>query len=249
MGWKTVAVNVSDIAAMGALPAKAVSTLCLPPSTEMDFVEGFIDGSVEAAAAYELDLVGGDISSSSQIMAGMALLGSVQAEPWLRSGASPGDALCVTGSLGGARTGLEELRADADASGSAVDRHLRPRPRLSEAQALRSVRVSAAIDVSDGLVIDLGRLMRASETGCAIQREDIPVDPAASDLEAALFGGEDFELLLAIHEADLQAAVAALEGCGTTLSRIGSVTDGVAALDGEPLETMEGRAWDHLRSR
>ena len=249
VGWKTVAVNVSDIAAMGGRPAKALTTLCLPPSTDVAFVDSFLDGLLEAAATYRVDLVGGDISSAPAITSGIALSGTVDGAPWLRSGARPGDLLFVTGSLGGSHAGLEELRADARAAGPAVQRHLRPRPRIAEAEALRSVSVTAAIDISDGLVVDLARLMRASGAGCEVDPAALPVDPAASGLEAALFGGEDFELLLAIDAGHAADAVAAVEGCGTTLTQIGAVTGARATIGGEALEEMEEKAWDHLRNR
>ena len=249
VGWKTVTVNVSDIAAMGGRPASAVTTLCMPPTTELAFVERFLDGLVEAAATYELDLVGGDISSAPVITSGVALTGTLKAAPWLRTGAKPGDALFVTGSLGGSGTGLQQLQADPNASGPAVERHLRPRARLSESAALRAFPVSAAIDISDGLVVDLARLMRASGTGCEVDPASIPADASSSGLEAALFGGEDFELLLAIDAAQGEEAVAAVEGCGTNLTQIGVVTGGRTTIGGQPLEEMEEKAWDHLRSR
>ena len=249
VGRKTVAVNVSDVAAMGGRPGKALTTLCLPPTTELAFVEGLLDGLVEAATAYGLDLVGGDISSSPVITSGIALTGVVDGDPWLRSGANPGDGLFVTGSLGGSHTGLQQLRADPHASGPAVERHLRPRARLAESAALRAVPVSAAIDVSDGLVVDLARLMRASATGCEVDPTAIPIDASAPGVEPALFGGEDFELLLAIEAASAEQAVAAVEGCGTTLTQIGVVTEGRATLGGIALEEMKEKMWDHLRNR
>lgn len=249
VGWKTVAINVSDVAAMGCRPTKALTTLCLPGSAPLAFVEEFVDGLLEAAAAYGVDLVGGDISSAPAITAGIALLGEVEGSPWLRSGAKPGDALVVTGSLGASGTGLNDLQNDPSASGPAVTRHLRPQARLAEADALRSTKVTAAIDLSDGLVIDLARMMRASGTGCEVDPDAIPVDPAASGLDAALFGGEDFELLLAVEADDVASATAAVAGCGTALTRIGVVTAGPAMMGGEPVDAMEERAWDHLRDR
>lgn len=249
VGWKTVAANVSDIAAMGGRPARALTTLCLPPSTELAFVDSFLEGLVEAAGLYGVDLVGGDISSAPVITSGVALAGTVEGDPWLRSGAGPGDVLFVTGALGGSRTGLKQLQADPNASGSAVDRHRRPRARLAESTSLRASRVTAAIDVSDGLVVDLARLMRASGTGCEVDPVLIPVDGAASGLDDALFGGEDFELLLSIHADHVEEAISVVEGCGTNLTRIGVVTEGRATIGGEGLEMMKERAWDHLRNR
>jgi len=250
VGWKALAVNVSDIAAMGAEPSKAVITVCLPPDTEVSFVDDMITGLVEAASGYGVDLVGGDISAASEITVGIALVGSGSNAPWLRSGARPGDSICVTGALGGSYTGLQALSADPGATGEAVRRHLRPDARLSEARALGGVGISAAIDVSDGLAIDLGRLLSASRAGCEIDSGGIPVDAAASaTLEAALYGGEDFELLFTLPPSEVGEAASLVAGCGTVVTEIGRVTSGAPTLDGLPLDRHEERSWDHLRNR
>ncbi len=249
LGWKVLTINVSDVAAMGGRPSKALTTMCLPPETGIRFVESFVEGLVQASSAYDVDLVGGDISSATQLTIGVALLGSCERPPWLRSGARVGEALCVTGALGGSRAGFDALQADSSASGPAVERHLRPQARLAEAAALHQANVSAAIDISDGLVIDLHRMMRASGTGCEVDQGSIPIDEAASGrLDAALYGGEDFELLLALPEDEVEAAIRAVDACGTTLTRIGEVTGGAARIGPTNLKEMEERSWDHLRS-
>ena len=250
VGWKIVAINVSDIAAMGGEPSKGLTTLCLPPATELRFVEDLVDGLLQATERYGLELVGGDISAAERISVGVAVVGSVRGEPWLRSGASVGDALCVTGSLGGSFSGLQALRLDAAASGPGVRRHLRPQARLEAAKALRDSRISAAIDISDGLVIDLARLTRASGVGCEVSGAAIPVDQGVVEgLEAALFGGEDFELLVTMPEDEVEGAVSAADSCGIALTRIGTVTSGEATLDGRRLSDMKERTWDHLRTK
>lgn len=249
VGWKALAVNVSDIAAMGGAPGKALTTLCLPAHAQIRFVESLLEGLIECASAYGVDLVGGDISSAGQIVIGVALLGSTGGAPWLRSGARAGDALCVTGALGGSHAGLTALQADAGATGPAVDRHLRPPARVPEATALRGVGVHAAIDISDGLVIDLDRLLRASAVGCEVDLSAVPLDASAGHPDDGLYGGEDFELLVALDDGDVDAATEVVAGCGTALTRIGTVTTGAATIDGVDLERLKERSWDHLRSR
>ena len=254
LGFKAVAINVSDIAAMGGAPAEALATLCLPPRATIGFVQDVAEGIAQAADRWRVRPVGGDISSASSVTLGIALLGSVQ-QPHLRSGAAPGDAICVTGCLGGARGGLELLRRDPAASGSLVDRHRRPQARLAEADALAPFRVTAMIDVSDGCLVDLARLMRASRVGCSVDPAAIPTDPALGEatgldpMEAALFGGEDFELLFTLPEDRVQPAADAVGATGTSVTRIGTVTDGERLLGGVRLEEMEERSWDHLRNR
>ena len=254
LGFKAMAINVSDIAAMGGVPAEAVATLCLPAQATIGFVEDVAEGIAQAADAWKVRLVGGDISGASAVGLGIALLGSVQ-RPYLRSGAGPGDVICVTGSLGGARGGLELLRRDPAASGPLVDRHRRPRARLAEARALAPFGVTAMIDVSDGCVVDLARLVRASDVGCSVDPAAIPVDVALAQVtgldakEAALFGGEDFELLFTMPEDRVEPAADAVGATGTPVTRIGTVTDGERLFGDARLEEMEERSWDHLRNR
>lgn len=254
LGFKALAINVSDIAAMGGTPAGAVATLCLPPRTTIGFVQDVADGIAQAADEWKVRLVGGDISGASAVSLGIALLGSVE-RPHLRSGAASGDAICVTGGLGGARGGLELLSRDPAASGPLVDRHRRPRARLAEAAALAPFGVTAMIDVSDGCIVDLARLVRASDVGCSVDPAAIPVDAALAEAtgldatEAALFGGEDFELLFTLPEDRVGPATDAVGAIGTRVTRIGTVTDGERLFGHARLEEMEERSWDHLRNR
>lgn len=275
VGWKLVACNVSDVAAMGAAPTRAVSTLMLPSSTPVALVDHFLDGLTEATALWGVDVVGGDLGSGPVIAASLALLGRPFDGPTLRSGARPGDTICVTGTFGGAAGGLHALRAGAvdraavaaelrsptGADGLAVlaVRQLRPRARLEEARVLSAFSVRAAIDVSDGLAIDLHRLLRASDAGCEVDPEAVPVDPelrflagrvpgAPDPLALALSGGEDYELLVTLDPALVEDAQAALDETGAGLTRIGEVTAGERRIGDEPLERWSEVGWDHLRT-
>lgn len=275
VGWKLVASNVSDAAAMGAAPAEAIATLMLPPSTPVGFVDDFLDGLLGAATTWGMSLVGGDLSSGPVIAASLALLATPFDRPLLRSGARAGDAICATGSLGGAAGGLLALRAGAvdrhaieseiaaptGADGLAVlaVRQLRPSARLQEARALSAFPVTAAIDVSDGLAIDLHRLLRASGAGCRVDAASVPVDPelrflrdtlpdAPDPLDLALAGGEDFELLVTMGPDVVEDAQVALDETGTGLTAIGEVAAGPARIGDEPLQRWSEVGWDHLRT-
>ena len=275
IGFKLVAINVSDIAAMGGRPMRAVATIHLGDDTDHDLVEEIAAGIAEAADLWGLGIVGGDIGRGADLSLSMTLLGDVDGTPVTRSGAQVGDAVCVTGSLGAAHAGLlllqigsvevgnvhAEIASRSGADGLAVlaARQLRPEPRLQEGIALGS-RATAMIDISDGLAIDLERLCVASDVGCDIDAEAIPVHPElryATDtfdgfpdpLECALAGGEDFELLFTIPEAGLDEAQDQLDEIGTGVSVIGTITERGRTLDGGPLEQWSERGWDHLRTR
>ncbi len=251
LGWKVMAINASDVAAMGAEPWKALLTLCMPPSTSVGFVQEVIDGVAQAAADMGVGVAGGDISASDQVVLGAAVVGLVDV-PITRAGARVGDAICVTGTLGGSSGGLSLLQEDPSAEGPLVTRHRRPRPRLREARALKELHPSAMLDVSDGLVIDLHRLLVASDKGCRVDPALVPVDPHLPNVEdkrAALFGGEDFELLVTLRREDVDAAAAALGPTGTAITEIGVVTDGDRLIGDLSLTDLKEHGWDHLQSR
>lgn len=260
VGWKALAINVSDVAAMGGRALFALATLALPLDSPIALVDGIVDGLVRGGGLWGVRLVGGDVSRADKISLSVALLGAPSTRVVYRSGAQIGDAICVTGVLGGAAGGLRLLRAsriDEDQGGAdLVSRLLRPNPRLIEGQLLAAAGASAMIDVSDGLLADLGHILAASGVGCEVHTDAIPIDPAlagvvaeldgADPLTLAKEGGEDFELLFTLAPATLVEAQEALDrATGTTISQIGHVTDGPPLLDGDPMKEPPG--WDHLR--
>jgi thiamine-monophosphate kinase len=230
-GWKVLVANLSDIAAMGGRPTHVVAGVAGPDTKTLEAV---FSGLAEAAESYGVDLVGGDLSSSRRLFLSVAILGlSEVSRPVLRSGAGPGEAVYVTGPLGGAAAGLRLLRADRGADGPLVAAFSHPLARVEEGRLAAVLGASAMIDVSDGLAQDLGHV--ASESGVGMALGEVPVAAGAS-LEEALFGGEDYELCFVI---DKQAAVAeAFEAAGLRRPvRLGEVVadPGVFSLGGRPL--------------
>jgi thiamine-monophosphate kinase len=277
VGWKAIAVNASDFAAMCGKPLWATVSLAVPPETEVSRIDGIVEGMVEAAARWDIGIVGGDTSRATEISLSVTMIGSlVGAGPVARSGARIGDALCVTGSLGGAAAGLRLLRqgrsgddepanpsfgrslATDEVVGGLVARQLRPQARIEQAAVLAPLGTSSMIDLSDGLAVDLGHLMDASGTGCLIDPAAIPLDPGLGSLfgaergpaiELAMVGGEDFELLFTLDPDDVAAAVHAVRGTGVECTRLGTVTAGARLIGEEPLSGWKGLGWDHLQIR
>lgn len=256
--WKAMASNVSDVAAMGCVPTHALAVVGLARATPLDVFESMVEGLTGAAQRFDAALVGGDISEARDVFVTVTMIGAGSRKV-LRSGAGPGDAICVTGELGGARGGLIVLRQGHTTAGpfeGLVSRQLRPAPSTEAGRAAAEAGATSMIDVSDGLAIDLHRLMAASGTGCRVDEAAIPVDPALDVLVAtvdgldaltlALLGGEDFELLFTIP-ANRVDAVRARSDRRVTV--IGTVTDGERVVGDRLLTEWKERAWEHLRDR
>lgn len=200
VGWKSLAVNVSDIAAMGGRPLHALVTII---GARSEMIEGLARGLGEAAAAYGCGVVGGDISSGACLALSVAITGTTNANgrAVYRSGACPGDQLFVTGPLGQSSAGLRALRAQAsggDRAPAALSlAYRRPQARVAEGTAAAAGGATAMIDVSDGLGIDLDRLATCSGVGVVL--DHIPTAPQAT-IEDAIGGGEDYELVFAASD-------------------------------------------------
>lgn len=257
VGWKSVVVNVSDLAAMGARPRWLLVALAAPGDTSTDVLDGLYTGMTEAADAYGAAVVGGDTVRAPVVVISVTALGEVDRPPLTRSGARPGDVLAVTGPLGRAAAGLNLLMSQKTEGLTPEDAiacmgaHRRPRARVDAGLALvRWGRVHAAMDVSDGLLSDVRRIADASGVGVELDRDAVPVAPEAARVAGvrgwdafamAAGGGEDFELLVALDPQDVDASP-------VPLHVVGRVTDGGLALrtpDGtEPLP--EG-GFEHFR--
>jgi thiamine-monophosphate kinase len=245
IGWKAMAVNLSDIAAKGGIPRWALVALAVPADTPVEEVDALYAGMEEAASPHGVTVVGGDTSASPDgWMVNITLLGVHPGAPRLRSHARAGDAVAITGSLGASAAGLHALETGLDrarASGVAPGRlaeivraHLRPRARVAEGRWLgQAAGVHAMMDCSDGLAVDVGHICRESGVGARVRLERVPVDPAALDAARALGqdvrdwavgGGEDYELLLTCDPGAVDRLTAGLsDATGTTLTVIGRV--------------------------
>ena len=259
LGRKALSVNLSDVAAMAGLARYATVSLCLPPDVPLGFVDELYDGLLERAAETGVSLVGGNLSASdNRITVDMTVLG--QGDRLLRrSGASAGDLVVVTGTLGAAAAGLGGLEKGArlDADGSLASRgpwpadaasdlvrclraQLDPAPPLAFGRALAEQDVAhAAMDLSDGLSGDLLSLCEESELSAWIEPEWLPVDPGAAALEKAaggdafslaLHGGEDYQMLLAVPPERVDALREVAAVWSVTLSVVGQFAPGPAGL-------------------
>ena len=266
IGWKAMAVNLSDIAAKGGRPRWALVGLALPAPADRADVEALYAGMREAAAPHGVVIVGGDTSVSPRgWFVNVTLLGEHDGSPHLRSGAKPGHAIAVTGALGRSAAGLAALEAGRAGLGkdatAAIAAHLRPVARVPEGRWLGAAPgVGAMMDVSDGLSADLGHICRESGVGARVALARLPVDAgtrqvardlAVDPLAWAVAGGEDFELLLTCDPGSVEALAEGLRrATGTGLTAIG-VIDGqdrrVAFVDaaGKPVPMPAG--YEHFR--
>lgn len=261
-GWKALAVNVSDIAAMGGTPSLALVTLCLPPDIDAGALDDLYAGIAECAAAYGVTVAGGDIVRAEQFAVTVALLGDATCDasgPTLlrRDAARPGDVLAVSGPLGGSAAGLLALERgmNDDDARALIARHVRPRPRVDAGLAAVRAGVRSAIDISDGLVQDASHLCEMSGVAAEIDAPALPLEDAGQRvfgeemLQLALGGGEDYELLLA---GPREAIDRASQSLPEPLHVIGRVVEGAPAVrvrDASGAEIEVGvRGWDHLRT-
>ena len=249
VGYKAVAANVSDVAAMGGTPRFILVSGAAPdPETAL----GVFEGVAEACREFGVYPLGGDTTRSDVLTVDVAILGEIGGTPVLRSGARPGDLLAVTGELGASAAGLLALEEGREGFERLKERHLRPRPRVGAGLAAARLGVGAMIDLSDGLASDVRHVCGRSGVGCRVDLDALPVSEDTRGLAAsvgrdpemlAATGGEDYELLVSAPEQVLKALV---ETAGVPVTVVGEVT--VAGIDfrrgGEAVEGLSG--WDHF---
>ncbi|MBE3558003.1 MAG: thiamine-phosphate kinase [Ktedonobacteraceae bacterium] len=274
IGRKALAINLSDIAAMGGVPRYALVSLILPAQLSLTLLDGIYAGLHAEAQEFATAIVGGNISGAGKgelLIIDITLLGTVErGHALLRSGARPGDRLFVTGTIGDSAAGLHTLlHPDAGypqgAQRFVQERHLVPRPRIAEGRILSRFGpaiVTAMLDISDGLSGDLGHICERSHTGARIELAHLPLSPALQTIAQqakhdpyrwALHGGEDYELLFTADPAyERQVIEAIQEETGTAVTCIGTiceVQDGMKLVhpDGHE-EPLSVKSWDHLKA-
>jgi thiamine-monophosphate kinase len=258
LGHKALAVNLSDVAAMGARPRWFLCAIAAPSLTLAE-VRALGRGMAQLAKRFSVALVGGNVTRARELSLTLTCVGTTAGRPLLRSGGRPGDTLYVSGTLGGASLGLRALRMRGHRFRGACRRQRRPEPRVALG-LLSGKYASAAIDVSDGLLADLGHLLRASSVGAHLLASRIPVDvevrrafgASARALTTALVGGEDYELLLAVPGDRTSAFERACARAGETVHAIGHLVrdPGLSLLDGKGrLMRLPAAGFDHFRGR
>ncbi len=243
VGYKAMAINLSDIAAMGGTPRSALVTLTLPKSDATRIAGAVYEGILKAAEEFSVAIAGGDLSTYEGPLAiSVTILGDVPTgQAWCRNAAQEGDAVLVTGPVGG----------------SILGRHLRPKPRLDVVRPLREMaKVHAAIDVSDGLSIDLDRLCASSRLGVELDVQSIPIHEDAQKLAEttnkkplrhAWGDGEDFELILTLSQQDADKVLAQESPLYGTLHRIGTIVGrtGLWERNGHKVDRLTPQGYVH----
>jgi len=265
LGYKSLAVNLSDLAAMGASPAYLILSLGIPVDFSAADIEEFYRGIRSLASRSGVALVGGDTSASRRFVISACLVGHCAHRPVTRGGAKVGDDLYITGTLGDSALGLRLLKKRGARLGDKnhahlISRHRLPSPRLTAGKLLaRQGLARAMIDVSDGLLQDLTHLCKASGTGAVIWQEALPLSRAyrmtagAKDLRDALTGGEDYELLFAVRPRDRGRLEKAKRRLGVAVARIGRCVTrraGITVLDRRgTLRSLSTAGYDHFRDK
>ncbi|MYA60358.1 MAG: thiamine-phosphate kinase [Chloroflexi bacterium] len=270
IGWKCIVSNQSDIAAMGAQPEHAVLTLAIPATTRVGDLDEILSGVIGALDRYGGRLVGGDTVSSDRIIIGVSMTGRLMSkeQPLRRDTARPGDLVAVTGPLGGSAGGLMAMTqategmypVNPDDEAQLLNAHCRPNPRVDLAGALVKFGAKCAMDVSDGLLLDLERICVASGVDAVVNSSLVPIEPALERAyprvatELALTGGEDYELVY-VTDADTIANINAAQPSdraadfgivGKIIERQG-IDAKVTVLDESRRELeFDAKGWDHF---
>ncbi len=265
LGWKALAVNVSDIAAMGGRPEMALVTLMVRPDIEVEDLDELYRGLAEAAEAMDIVIAGGDIVRAEELAISVTATGRAELDdakqPKLlrRTGAQAGDLIAVSGTLGGAAGGLAVVRGAQVGDQAARElrgRQFRPHPRVDVGLAAIDAHVRCGIDVSDGLMQDLAHICKASRFGAVVWQDKLPIEPALraafgedEAFRMAATGGEDYELLLAGTQEQIDVLASQCDVSITIIGEMVIEAGHIAALldsSGKPVD-LPAAGWDHLR--
>jgi thiamine-monophosphate kinase len=261
LGWKALAVNLSDIAAMGGIPKYALLSLALPGELEVEDISKFTNSMMHLAKEFGVAIIGGDVATAPNVVITLTIIGYSKGKTILkRSTASSGEQIAVTGYLGLSAAGLEIFKRKTISDPEIINilrrAHLQPLPRVKEGQILIEQGVKTAIDISDGLVADLAHICESSEVNAKIKIEQVPVHPVVTAnfpnyQELALCGGEDYELLFTADESTVARAKRALN-CPVTV--IGDITEEklptqVTIVDGKGnIIPYKKGGWEHFKN-
>ena len=261
LGRKSIAVNLSDIAAMGGFPRYALVSLGLPPDTEVEHIIDLYRGMFDIAGKFGLAIVGGDTVNSPVVFVSVTVIGSAgdrKRGMLRRSAAKPGDKIAVTNSLGASAGGLKMLQKNLKFApkyaGQLRQAHLLPNPLVSEGQTLLEKGVRCGMDVSDGLIGDLAHICAESKVGARINVDLVPVAPAVTacfgelGLEMALTGGEDYELLFTAGPVVMSKVLKAMPCPVTVVGEITAENTGKVKLVDNSGKTFNTKktGWDHF---
>jgi len=264
LGRKSLAVNISDIAAMGGIPKDAVLSLGLPVRTDLVYIDRFYDGIKSIAGEFSINILGGDtVKSPDRLVINIALTGEAPSDEILyRSGAKEGDIIFITGFPGNSSAGLNLLDSgrDFEAKDELFEFHLNPRPQYRQGRIIAESKLaSSLIDISDGLLADLGHICRASSVGAIVRRADVPIGSLLQaycekynldPLDFALGGGEDYILLGTVPEKSSDILKGLLEKDGFAYFPIGTITCDLGTKLGNPdgsRSAIDPSGYDHFK--
>ena len=263
LGYKTLAVNLSDIAAMGGIPAYLILSIGVPPNFDSADIDEFYRGIKSLAEKSGVALVGGDTSVAAGLFISACLIGHAPFRPVTRGGAKQGDDIYVTGTLGDSALALSLLQKTAKQTARGpvkylLSRHHRPTPRLTAGAVLARERLATAmIDVSDGLLQDLGHICKASSVGALVWENKLPLSRAyrliagSDDTSPALSGGEDYELLFCARERHRSRIEKLPQQVGVAITRIGTCVPrrrGIIVLDhSDKRRAVRSQGHDHFK--
>ncbi len=261
LGWKALAVNLSDIAAMGGIPKYALLSLALPSELDVEDISKFTNSMMHLAREFGVAIIGGDVTAAPNVVITVTIIGCSKGKAILkRSTASSGEQIAVTGQLGLSAAGLEMFKGktipDPEIRNIMRRAHLQPLPRVKEGQILIEQGVKTAIDISDGLTADLTHICESSEVNAKIKIEQVPVHPVVTSnfsnyQELALSGGEDYELIFTADEATISRTKQCLN-CPVTV--IGDITEEklptrVTIVDGKGnIIPYKKGGWEHFEN-
>ncbi len=248
IGMKTIEVNVSDIAAMGAIPKYVLVSMALPNNIDVEFVDGLYEGMWKTCEKYNIEIIGGNMTHSEKIIISITLTGEVDNKNLcLRSGAKPGDFIFVSDHLGNGRAGLRLFQEGIDGFEKVRKHYLEPKAQLKTALKI-SPFVNSMIDVSDGLAPEIKHICNQSKCGAIIYKDKVPISDevraAAEKLgedeyDYALFGGEDFELVYTVSKENLEKVNGFLVGEITKNKKISLFSNGKES-------AIEEKGYDHF---